>query len=222
MKTLKYLFIAIALISSTIKAYSQDTIYINWNDLEKHGLTSLDQLKIDSIQFDGYEIASLDQIQKTFGQMDLSQYNQLASQLQTYYIASKFPPTFEAISNFKGVTSVYISKAMLKTFGSSMIGDPKISAIAGNLNSIEIINCENKKYFYTISNYISKVVESYNLETLARINDDGEKVSIFSHSTNEKIDYLLMLVDDNEDMTVISMSGDIPLDKVGELVNSKK
>lgn len=205
MKTLKYLFIAIAIISSTIKAYSQDTIYINWNDLEKYGLNSLSQLKLDSIQM-----------------IDLSQYNQLASQFQSYYIASKFPPTFEAISNFKGVTSVYISKAMLKTFGPGMIGDPQISAIAGNLNSIEIINCENKKFFYTISNYISKIVESYSLETLARINDDGEKVSIFSHSTGEKIDYLLMLVDDKDEMTVISMSGDIPLDKVGELVNTKK
>lgn len=205
MKTLKYLFIAIAIISSTIKAYSQDTIYINWNDWEKYGLNSLDQLQIDSIQM-----------------IDLSQYNQLASQFQAHYIASKFPPTFEAISNFKGVTSVYISKAMLKTFGPGMIGDPQISAIAGNLNSIEIINCENKKFFYTISNYITKIVESYNLETLARINDDGEKVSIFSYSTGEKINYLLMLVDDKDEMTVISMSGDIPLDKVGELVNTKK
>lgn len=205
MKTLKYLFIAIAIISSTIKVYSQDTIYINWNDWKKYGLNSLNQLQIDSIQM-----------------IDLSQYNQLASQLQAHYIASKFPPTFEAISNFKGVTSVYISKAMLKTFGPGMIGDPKISAIAGNLNSIEIINCENKKFFYTISNYITKIVESYNLETLARINDDGEKVSIFSHSTNDKIDYLLMLVDDKDELTVISMSGEIPLDKVGELVNSKK
>lgn len=205
MKTLKYLFIAIAIISSTTKAYSQDTIYINWNDWEKYSLNSLNQLQIDSIQM-----------------IDLSQYNQLASQLQAHYIASKFPPTFEAISNFKGVTSVYISKAMLKTFGPGMIGDPQIRAIAGNLNSIEIINCENKKFFYTISNYITKIVESYNLETHARINDDGEKVSIFSHSTDEKIDYLLMLVDDKDELTVISMSGEIPLDKVGELVNSKK
>lgn len=53
---------------------------------------------------------------------------------------------------------------MLKTFRTSLIGDSHISAIAGNLSSIEIISCENK----------------------------------------------------------ISMSGNIPLDKIGELVNSKK
>lgn len=205
MKTFKYLLIIVAIISTATKASGQDTIYVNWNDWEKYGLNSLNRLQIDSIQM-----------------IDLSQYNDLASQLQAYHIASKFPPTFEAISNFKGVTSVYISKAMLKNFGTGMIGDPHISAIASNLNSIEIINCENKKFFYTIKNYISKIVESYNLETLARINDDGEKVTIYSFSNGEKINYVLMMVDDNDEITVISMSGDIPLDKVGELVNSKK
>ena len=103
-----------------------------------------------------------------------------------------------------------------------MIGDPKISAIAGNLNSIEIIDCENKKFIFTIRNYIKKIVESYQLETLARINDEGEKVSIYGYSNGEKITYLLMSVEYEEEITIISMSGDIPLDKVGELINSKK
>ena len=111
---------------------------------------------------------------------------------------------------------------MLKHFGTSMIGDPSISAIAGNLNSIEIIDCENKKFLYTIRNYVKKVAESYNLETLARINDEGEKVSIYGYSNGEKFTYILMSVDDDKDITIISMSGDIPLDKVGDLINSRK
>ena len=31
-----------------------------------------------------------------------------------------------------------------------------------------------------------------------------------------------MSVDDDDEITIISMSGDIPLDKVGDLINSKK
>ena len=154
--------------------------------------------------------------------IDLNQYNELASRFQEYSIAAKFPPSFEAISNYKGVTSVYISNAMLKTFGTSMIGDVGIRSIAGDLNSIEIIECENKKFLYTIRNYVKKIAETYNLETLARINDEGEKVSIYGYSTGEKITYLLMSVDNDKEITIISMSGDVPLDKVGELVNSKK
>lgn len=205
MNVIKYLLIAIAIISSTNFTNAQDTIYVDWKDLEKYGLNSLDKLKFDTIQI-----------------ANLEQYNELASRLQEYSIASKFPPSFEAISNYKGVTSVYISSAMLKTFGTSMIGDPNISAIAGNLSSIEIIDCENKKFLYTIRNYVKKVAETYNLETLARINNEGEKVSIYGYSTGEKITYLLMSVDDDKKITIISMSGDIPLDKVGELVSSKK
>lgn len=205
MKAIKYLLIAIAIISATNFTNAQDTIYVDWKDLEKYGLNSLDKLKFDTIQI-----------------TNLEQYNELASRLQEYTIASKFPPSFEAISNYKGVTSVYISSAMLKTFGTSIIGDPHISAIAGNLSSIEIINCENKKFLYTIRNYVKKVAETYNLETLARINDEGEKVSIYGYSTGEKITYLLMSIDDDKEITIISMSGDIPLDKIGELVNSKK
>ena len=76
--------------------------------------------------------------------------------------------------------------------------------------------------YYTIRNYVKKIADSYNLETLARINEEGEKVSIYGYSTDGKITYLLMSVDDNDEITIISMSGDIPLDKVGELINSKK
>lgn len=205
MKTIKYLFTAIAIIFSIIPIKGQDTIYIDWKEFEKYGLNSLNKLQFDSLQM-----------------IDLEQYNELASRLQEFSIAEKFPPSFEAISNDKGVTSVYISSAMLKNFGTSMIGNSSIRAIAGNLNSIEIIECENKKFLYTIRNYVKKIADSYNLETLARINDEGEKVSIYGFSSGEKITYLLMSVDDDKEITIISMSGDIPLDKVGELVNSKK
>ncbi len=211
MKTIKYLLIAIAIISTTIQAKGQDTIYVDWSELESlEGLEGLGLNSSYKLQFDSIKMASLEQ------------YNELASRLQEYYIASKFPPTFEPISNYKGVTSVFISSAMLKNFGSSMIGDPRISSISGNLNSIEIIECDNKKFVYTIRNYVKKIAEGYGLETLARINDEGEKVSIYGLSSGEKITYVLMCVDDDDEITIISMSGEIPLDKVGELVNSKK
>lgn len=205
MKTIKYLLIAIAIIFSTNFIKGQDTIYIDWKGFEKYGLNSLNKLQFDSLQM-----------------IDLDQYNELASRLQEFSIAEKFPPSFEAISNYKGVTSVYISSAMLKNFGTSMIGNPGIRAIAGNLNSVEIIECENKKFLYTIRNYVKKIASSYNLETLARINEEGEKVTIYGYSTNGKMTYLLMSVDDDDEITIISMSGDIPLDKVGDLINSKK
>ena len=205
MKTIKYLLIAIAIIFSTNSIKGQDTIYIDWKVFEKYGLNSLNKLQFDSLQM-----------------IDLDQYNELASRLQEFSIAEKFPPSFEAISNYKGVTSVYISSAMLKNFGTSMIGNPGIRAIAGNLNSVEIIECENKKFLYTIRNYVKKIASSYNLETLARINEEGEKVTIYGYSTNGKMTYLLMSVDDDDEITIISMSGDIPLDKVGDLINSKK
>ena len=205
MKTIKYLLIAIAIIFSTNSIKGQDTIYIDWKGFEKYGLNSLNKLQFDSLQM-----------------IDLDQYNELASRLQEFSIAEKFPPSFEAISNYKGVTSVYISSAMLKNFGTSMIGNPGIRAIAGNLNSVEIIECENKKFLYTTRNYVKKIASSDNLETLARINEEGEKVTIYGYSTNGKMTYLLMSVDDDDEITIISMSGDIPLDKVGDLINSKK
>ena len=205
MKTIKYLLIAITIIFSTNSIKGQDTIYIDWKGFEKYGLNSLNKLQFDSLQM-----------------IDLDQYNELASRLQEFSIAEKFPPSFEAISNYKGVTSVYVSSAMLKNFGTSMIGNPGIRAIAGNLNSVEIIECENKKFLYTIRNYVKKIASSYNLETLARINEEGKKVTIYGYSTNGKMTYLLMSVDDDDEITIISMSGDIPLDKVGDLINSKK
>ena len=73
MKTIKYLLIAIAIISTTIQAKGQDTIYVDWNELESlEGIEGLGLNSSYKLQFDTIKMASLEQ------------YNELASRLQEY------------------------------------------------------------------------------------------------------------------------------------------
>lgn len=126
-------------------------------------------------------------------------------------------PSFDDISKCKGVTSIYISKLMMKTMGGLALGDQRISAIAQDLNSIEIISCENNEMFDAINNKVENIISDNKLEILAKVNDEGEKVSIYGYVEGENVTYLLMTVDDNDELVLISMSGKIPLDKVSEL-----
>lgn len=126
-------------------------------------------------------------------------------------------PSFDDFANEKGVTSVYISKLMMKTLGGLTMGDQRIAAIAKDLNSIEIITCENKDLFDKINNKVKNVVSDNNLEILAKVNDEGENVGIYGYVEGEIVTYILMTIDDKDELVILSMSGQIPLDKVAEL-----
>ena len=126
-------------------------------------------------------------------------------------------PSFDDLANEKGVTSIYISKLMMKTLGGLTMGDQRISAIAQDLNSIEIISCKNKDLFDKVNNKVKNVVSDNNLEILAKVNDEGENVGIYGYVEGETVTYILMTVDNKNELVLLSMSGQIPLDKVAEL-----
>ena len=127
-------------------------------------------------------------------------------------------PSFDEISKFQGVTSIYLSKFMLKMAGNTAFNfEPRIGAIAKDLDSIEIIVCEDKTSSHRINKRLSDLIPTLNLETLAKINDEDEKVNIYGYPHDDVFTYLLMTVDDGDELIILSMSGNISIEKVAEL-----
>ena len=95
--------------------------------------------------------------------------------------------------------------------------EPRIGAIAKDLDSIEIIVCEDKTSSQRINKRLSDLIPTLNLETLAKINDEDEKVNIYGYPQDDVFTYLLMTVDDGDELIILSMSGNISIEKVAEL-----
>ncbi len=126
--------------------------------------------------------------------------------------------TLEKLLKIDGVTSVYISKAMLSIIGANNLNlDDNISAIANDLNSIEIYNIENKKAIEQSRPIIAKLSSTPGLEILTRINEDKESTTIYGKQTNKVFSQILIVVDETDEISIINLTGNIPLDKISEL-----
>ncbi len=126
--------------------------------------------------------------------------------------------TLENLLKIDGVTSVYISKAMLSIIGANNLNlDDNISAIANDLNSIEIYNIENKKAIEQSRPIIAKLSSTPGLEILTRINEDNESTIIYGKQTNKVFSQILIVVDESDEISIINLTGNIPLDKISEL-----
>lgn len=127
---------------------------------------------------------------------------------------------FNKISEMDGVTSIYISKAMLSMFGSNIhqdLGGVEISEIASSLNSIEIFNIEEKNLIKKIKPLINKLAEDKAFEVLAKIKEDGENVTIYGEPNGKVLSRLALVVEEADELVIIYMTGDIPLDKISAL-----
>ncbi|MBQ4344414.1 MAG: DUF4252 domain-containing protein [Muribaculaceae bacterium] len=136
----------------------------------------------------------------------------------TNFTANAQSLSLEKASNIKGVTSVYISKMMLSQIGESkLVGGVNIEDIASYLNSVEIVIAEDKNCAKELRQETNKLSKLPGVELLTKIKDDDENVTIYGKMKGNIYEAVLLIVDDGEDLIVILITGNIPLDKIAEL-----
>lgn len=129
-------------------------------------------------------------------------------------------PILEQISELDGVTTVYLSKGMLGSFsqkGNSMIGEMDISSITGKLNYIEIYNCDDLDSIKKIRTLVSAYTKN-KYEVMMRIKDESSLVK-FLHKGSGNSSHLITIVDNKDNFTIISMSGNISISEIQKLTN---
>ena len=122
----------------------------------------------------------------------------------TIISAQKNP--FDKFTDMDGVTSVYISKNMMSLFpkDSNQYGGVDVSNFIGKLNSILILTSENKKVSQEMLSLANSRIKENNYELLMRVkSDDGELVNFFMKGKPDNIQELIMIVDSNDDESVI-------------------
>lgn len=125
---------------------------------------------------------------------------------------------FDKYTDSEGITSVYISKSMLGMLpsGSTKINGIQLGDITQRLDNIQILSCDEKAIIPQIRQEISVFSPKNGYEELMRIREDGEKVSIFYHKKRKEF---VLVADEVEDITLISIVGDITLEEMKGIVD---
>lgn len=131
----------------------------------------------------------------------------------------------ELINQYKGhddVDVISISGSMFK-FGSNFIDEDDKDAkaakdIANQIDEMNIITTDSSERGNELSEVIQKLIRTKNYEEMMTVDSEGEEVKFYGKIENNIIKEFFILVEENRETTLISMSGNIDPKQVSEVM----
>ena len=126
---------------------------------------------------------------------------------------------FDKYADMDGVTSVYITKSMLSLFpqGNTSINGVNIGNIANRLDNIQILSADEKDIIDQLRKETSNINTKNGYEELLRVRENGTKTTIYFNEKKKKKEFVL-LVDNKDEFTIISIVGDLTLKEIQGIV----
>ena len=120
-----------------------------------------------------------------------------------------------------GVTSVYISKSMLSLFpkGQTNMNGINIGDIASRLDNIQILSADEQPIVDKLRKETSDINTRNGYEELMRVREDGDKTTIYFKDGKKDKKEFVLLVDEKDEFTIISIVGDLTLQEIQGIVN---
>lgn len=134
------------------------------------------------------------------------------------FAQSKF---FEKCEKIKGVTTVYVSKAMLQMAGDANVTDDmNLSAVIKKLNSLELINAESPASVVELNKLIKElnINQKNGYEIMMSVNDDEQNVKIYMKKMANNTNEYVILVEESDEILVVLMNGTLTLDEAAKAV----
>ena len=118
---------------------------------------------------------------------------------------------FDKYEDTNGVTTVFISKTMLSMIPNVKAGNHDISEIASKLDQLRILTCEKATLIPRILDDAKKIYNSEGYEAIMRMNDEGEKMTIYQRSLKGGKNEFVLLQEDSSELNIINVKGAITL-----------
>lgn len=126
---------------------------------------------------------------------------------------------FDKLSDQKDITTVYISKSLIKLMPDIDTGGADIKGLAGKLDQIEIYSSNsNKSAAKIIRDEIATMVKSKTYETLMKIKDQGNDVTFYAFKEMDRIKDLVMFVNQPEECTIIRIMGNFTTEDIQKVM----
>ncbi|CAL2074865.1 DUF4252 domain-containing protein [Tenacibaculum sp. 190524A02b] len=139
---------------------------------------------------------------------------------------------FDKLEDLDDVSAIVVTKDMfdlLKKFPDAQSEDMEIFNTAKGLNELKVFSTENSSIATKMENMVNNAIKSSNLTQLMRVKDKDSRVKIYVKSTKNKdvVSEVLMFVrnmnkgdkDGNPSSTVISLTGDIDVNKLSKIAH---
>mgnify|MGYP003293657585 CR=1 FL=1 len=130
----------------------------------------------------------------------------------------------EKYSDTKGVTYVYISKAMLRLageFATPSVKDADMSSIMSKMDAVQIVTSDDKDAASELKRDAENIVKSYDYEILMQVDDEGDKVRIYHHEGKQQ-SAIIMLTTSDMEVVVMAFTGKFTLSDVKSIVRKTK
>ena len=130
---------------------------------------------------------------------------------------------FDKYAEMEGVTSVYITKSMLSLLpkGQTSVNGVNIGNITSRLDNIQILSADEQPIIDKLRKETSVINTRNGYEELMRVREDGEKTTIyFKDGKKDKKEFVLLL-DEKDEFTIISIVGDLTLQEIQGIINAE-
>lgn len=122
---------------------------------------------------------------------------------------------FEKLSDHQDITTVYISKSLLKMMPDINTGGANIKGLSEKIDQLEIYNSEGSADAAKLMKQeVNKLIKSRKYEILMKVKEKDNNVTFYAHKEKEKIKDLVMFVDNTDECTIIRISGDFSAEDI--------
>ena len=130
---------------------------------------------------------------------------------------------FDKYAEMDGVTSVYISKSMLSLFpkGQTNVNGVNIGNITSRLDNIQILSADEQPIIDKLRKETSGINTWNGYEELMRVREDGEKITIYFKDGKKDKKEFVLLVDEKDEFTIISIVGDLTLQEIQGIIHAE-
>lgn len=130
---------------------------------------------------------------------------------------------FDKLSAHKDISTVYISKSLLKMMPDMDFEGADIKKLSGKLEQMEIYNSnDNKEAAKLIRDEVAGLGKSKTYEVLMKIKDKESNITFFTLKEKDKINDLVMFVDNLNDCTVIRITGNFTAEDIQGAIDGAK
>ncbi len=120
--------------------------------------------------------------------------------------------------SIKGVTSVYVSKALLSMMPDMKSNGMNFAAVASKLDNIQILNTETKAAANALNKGCRQIIVKEKYENLMNVSDGGEHTGIYMKEyARGKKQYIMLNIDEDE-TSVIVLTGDLTLQDIKNVI----
>lgn len=126
---------------------------------------------------------------------------------------------FDRFSEMDGITSVYISKAMLNMIPDIQSEIIDLKGIAGKLESVKVLNSEKESVINKMKDTANQIFTPANgYETLVRIRDNDDHADIYLKTNDNNLNEFVVLTQEKEELTIIVITGQLSPEDIKNII----